>query len=80
MIHIKNVKPGDIISTRKPREQREKEFNFYDTKWKVIKVYDHIALARSMKCPAVRRAFSVGDLVQMGLEHNEIFVPDIVPQ
>lgn len=80
MIHIKNVKPGDILTTKKPGDQREKELHFYDTKWKIEKVYEHIVLARSMKCPAIRRSFSVGDLVQMGLEHNEIYVPDEVPQ
>lgn len=62
---IKNVKPGRILKLQ--RGQIEKDF-YFDSKWKVDKVYENHVLAHSVKVPAIRRSFSYGDLVVLGFE------------
>lgn len=67
-MRIKNVKPGRIIKL--PRGQVEKDL-YFDSKWKVDKVYRHHVVAHSLKHPQIRRSFCIGDLVVLGLEENE---------
>lgn len=66
---IKNVKPGDIIKIKISTNKPDLKFsNFQDDKWEVVKIYPHLVLAKSVKCPKIRRCFSYGDLVKLGLE------------
>lgn len=70
---IKNVKPGDIIRKKLNKHKNENSFNiFRDEQWKVMKVYENLVLAHSVKCPQIRRCFSYGDLVVLGLEMQHI--------
>lgn len=68
-MRIKRVKPGRIIKL--DRGQIEKEM-YFDSKWKVEKVYRNHVLAHSVKNPQIRRSFNYGDLVMMGLEESYI--------
>lgn len=66
---FKNVKVGDIIKIKIRPNRNEDNFRiFNDEQWKVIKIYEHIVTAQSVKCPAIRRSFSYGDLVVLGIE------------
>lgn len=66
---IKNVKPGDIIRIKIDTRKPELKFsNYHDENWKVVEIYPHLVLTRSVKCPKIRRCFSYGDLVKLGLE------------
>lgn len=71
---IKHVKPGDVIKIKLPRDaSRELKHGYYmDSRWIVTKVYDHVVLAYSKKCPSVRRCFNIGDLVILKLEGQEM--------
>ena len=65
---IKNIKVGDIINLKSNQKMKENSFgDFQDEQWKVIKIYDHIVLTHSVKIPEIRRCFSFGDLVTLGL-------------
>ena len=70
---IKNVKPGDIIRLKIANDNRKTKFDeFKEDRWRVLKIYKHVALAESIKCPQIRRSFSYGDLVMLGLESQYI--------
>lgn len=70
---IKNVKPGDIIKTKVEEDKNNLKFStFKDEQWRVLKIYKHIVLAESVKCPQIKRSFSYGDLVMLGLEMQYI--------
>ena len=71
---IKHVKPGDVIKVKPHGDiRRDNRFDqFYETRWIVVKVYDHIVLTRSKRCPMIRRCFNAGDLVIMGIEGKEL--------
>lgn len=70
---IRNVKPGDIIKTKIENDRSKMKFDeFKENRWKVLKVYKHIVLTQSMKCPQIKRSFSYGDLVMLGLEMQYI--------
>ena len=60
---VRHVKKGDII---KARDTSEKGTRY--KKYKVIKVYPYMVLAEWGK---QRRCFSFGDLLMMGLEHQD---------
>ena len=65
---FKYTKPGNIIRTKTKKEDNAGFQDFHDERWKVVEVYSHVVLARSVKCPAIRRCFSYGDLVVLGIE------------
>lgn len=66
---IKNVKSGDIIRIKIDTRKPELKFsNYQDENWEVIKIYPHLVLTRSVKCNKIKRCFSYGDLVKLGLE------------
>lgn len=66
---FKNVKPGDIIKVKLEEDKSNMKFQtFKDAQWKILKVYRHVVLAQSVKCPKIRRCFSYGDLVMLGIE------------
>ena len=70
---IKNVKPGDIIKTKVEEDKSNLKFStFKDEQWRVLKIYKHVVLAESVKCPQIKRSFSYGDLVMLGLEMQYI--------
>ena len=70
---IKNVKPGDIIKTKTENEKSKSKFEeFKEDRWKVIQIYKHNVLAQSVRFPEIRRSFSYGDLVMLGLETQYI--------
>ena len=70
---FKNVKPGYIIKTKLEEDKSNEKFQtFKDAQWKVLKVYRHVVLAQSVKCPKIRRCFSYGDLVMLGIETQYI--------
>ena len=70
---FKNVKPGDIIRTKVEEDKSNMKFQtFKDAQWKVLKIYRHVVLAESVKCPKIRRCFSYGDLVMLGIETQYI--------
>ena len=74
-MRIKNLKPGDVINIEKPKRgcsAKGKEAEFYfDNKWIVVKIYRNIVLTRSKKIPQIRRCFSFGDLVMLGIEESK---------
>lgn len=72
-MRIKNVKPGDIIRYKTHVEKNLKFSDFYEEEWKVVKVYKHLVLTRSVKCNKIKRCFSYGDLVILGLEAQTIY-------
>ena len=66
---FKNVKPGDIIRIKIDRDNRKTKFDeFEEERWRVLKIYKHVVLAQSIKCPKIKRCFSYGDLVMLGVE------------
>lgn len=66
---FKNVKPGDIIKVKLEEDKSNMKFQtFKDAQWKVLKIYKHVVLAQSVRCPKIRRCFSYGDLVMLGIE------------
>lgn len=66
---FKNVKPGDIIKTKIENDKSKIKFDeFNENRWKVLKIYNHVVLAQSIKCPKIKRCFSYGDLVMLGIE------------
>lgn len=70
---IKNVKPGDIIRTKIESDKSKTKFDeFKEERWRVLKIYKHVVLAESVKCPQIKRSFSYGDLVMLGLEMQYI--------
>lgn len=75
-MRIKNVKPGDIIKLKSEQEKAEKgeKNTYFDSYWKVIKVYRNFALTHSVKTPAIRRCFCYGDLVMMGYEKQGLVI------
>ena len=60
---VHHVKKGDII---KAKESDDKNARY--RKYKVIKVYPYMVLVEWGK---EKRCFSFGDLLMMGLEHQE---------
>jgi len=72
MKSFENVKPGDIIKLSKAqtKEETSNEKTFHDERWKVLKVYRNVVLAQSVRVPQIRRSFSRGDLVMMGIENG----------
>ena len=65
---IKNVKPGHIINLKLINKDKDNFHDFNEEQWKVVKIYEHHVLTHSVKCPQIRRCFSYGDLVVLGLE------------
>ena len=66
---FKYVKPGDIIKTKIENDKSKVKFDeFKDDRWRVLKIYRHVVLAQSVRCPKIRRCFSYGDLVMLGIE------------
>lgn len=67
---IKNVKPGDVIriDPKQAKEEKGDKYIFFDSRWKVVKVYRNFVLTHSVKVPAIRRCFCYGDLIILGIE------------
>jgi hypothetical protein len=63
-MQITNVRKGDVINI--PTEGQWCDFK--DDKWRVLEVYQHMVLAHSISMPEIRRCFSYGDLILLGLE------------
>lgn len=63
---IKYIKPGDVIDDK--CSETEKGIEFAKGKWKVIQVYPFGVLTEKMGKTPIKRMFSYGDLVVLGLE------------
>lgn len=70
---FKNVKPGDIIRVKLEKSKKDQNNQiFNDEQWKVVKIYNHVVLTHSVKIPEIRRCFSYGDLVVLGIESKYV--------
>lgn len=77
---IKNVKPGDIINAEKLVEKRGKEKfdnSLMENRWIALKVYRNFVLTKNYRTPQIRRCFSFGDLVIMGVESSAALLEQI---
>ena len=63
---LKYIKPGDIIEY--DCSENEKCSEFVRGKWTVIQVYPFGVLTKKMGKTPIKRMFSYGDLVVLGLE------------